>query len=146
MISKSSVFSWMTVADWVLIVILVSASFMGIYGLYFWDQWFLSGESEFYAFVNVGNDTVETIRLDENDEYHQIYIAFSDDNVATLEIYQGKIRVRDDSNHICPLEYCMNVGWIERPGQVIVCVPNKMVITIKNLGNGEYQDLDAVIY
>jgi hypothetical protein len=55
---------------------------------------------------------------------------------AVLEIEDGKIRVLPMPRETCPLQICSSVGWIEKPGQAIVCLPNRMIITI----SGEAED------
>jgi len=57
-----------------------------------------------------------------------------------LEVNEGKIRVLKST---CPNKLCVNLGYIEFPGQKIVCIPNKTVIEIPAQGNLK---LDAVIY
>ncbi len=44
-----------------------------------------------------------------------------------VEINQGKVHVLSSpcENHIC-----MNTGWISNPGQIIVCLPNEVVIRL----------------
>lgn len=46
---------------------------------------------------------------------------------TTVEIKQGKVHVLSSpcENHIC-----MNTGWISNPGQIIVCLPNEVVIRL----------------
>jgi hypothetical protein len=49
---------------------------------------------------------------------------------TTVEIKQGNVHVLSSpcENHIC-----MNTGWISNPGQIIVCLPNEVVVRlIKN--------------
>ena len=31
----------------------------------------------------------------------------------------------------CPDKICMNMGWIASPGQVIVCLPNRVVVSLE---------------
>lgn len=45
-----------------------------------------------------------------------------------LEIKDEAVRVKKSD---CPRKICVNRGWIKSPGQVIVCVPNKILIEIK---------------
>jgi hypothetical protein len=45
-----------------------------------------------------------------------------------LEIKDERVRVKKSD---CPRQICVSRGWIKRPGQVIVCVPNKILIEIK---------------
>jgi thiamine biosynthesis lipoprotein len=50
---------------------------------------------------------------------------------AIVKIKNGRVRVLPLPKEICPTGRCWNTGWIENPGETIVCVPNKMVISIK---------------
>lgn len=51
---------------------------------------------------------------------------------ATVLIEDGKVRVvkPDIPNHTCPKGICYAMGWIEKPGESIVCLPNKLILTI----------------
>ena len=44
----------------------------------------------------------------------------------------------------CLHQICVQQGWISTPAQTIVCVPNKILVEIKN--NSGVQGLDAVSY
>jgi hypothetical protein len=58
-----------------------------------------------------------------------------------LEISAGRIRIVDSD---CPRQICAHAGWISRPNQTIVCVPNKILVEIKGVaGSG---GVDAVSY
>jgi len=56
-----------------------------------------------------------------------------------VEVKNGQIRVASSD---CPKRICVNTGWIRTPGQVIVCVPNKVLIQINT---GASPLLDAVV-
>jgi len=43
----------------------------------------------------------------------------------------GKVRV---AQSCCPLELCVEMGEIERPGQILVCVPNEVTVRITGRG------------
>jgi len=58
-----------------------------------------------------------------------------------LEIKNNKIRVKESS---CTEDVCIQTGWIEKPGDSIVCVPNRVVVRIS--GGERKEDLDAVTY
>lgn len=49
----------------------------------------------------------------------------------SLEVRDGRVRVLEST---CPHQVCVKTGWIDRPGQVIVCVPARMVITVGRSG------------
>jgi hypothetical protein len=46
-----------------------------------------------------------------------------------VEIDDGKVRMVDSA---CPDKLCVRSGWISRPGESIVCLPNRVVIEIKS--------------
>lgn len=56
----------------------------------------------------------------------------------TLKIQEGKARVVHAD---CPDQLCVNQKSISRDGESIICLPNKVVITIEG---GKNRELDAV--
>ncbi|MBN2026770.1 MAG: NusG domain II-containing protein [Actinobacteria bacterium] len=46
---------------------------------------------------------------------------------SCLEISGGRVRMIDSA---CPDKLCVRSGWISRPGEIIVCLPNRVVIEI----------------
>lgn len=42
----------------------------------------------------------------------------------------------------CPDLVCVNTGWISKPGQIAVCLPNRILIKI----SGESSEVDVVIH
>lgn len=56
-----------------------------------------------------------------------------------IEIGDGKVRVIEAD---CPDKLDVKQGYIERPGEVIVCLPNKLVIEIK--GENKDNDIDYI--
>jgi hypothetical protein len=61
----------------------------------------------------------------------------SGDSVIIVE--DGAVRVGDS---ICPHHICMNMGRLRYPGEVAVCVPNRLVITVR--GKSGQQGFDGV--
>jgi hypothetical protein len=62
-------------------------------------------------------------------------------NSVEIEVKDGRVRVAKSD---CPHQICSHTGWISSPAQTIVCVPNKVLVEIKNDGNS--QEFDAVSY
>ncbi|MDD2335682.1 MAG: NusG domain II-containing protein [Geobacteraceae bacterium] len=48
---------------------------------------------------------------------------------ATVEVENKSIRMSDAP---CPDRICVGRGWIEQPGESIVCIPNEINIYIEN--------------
>lgn len=57
----------------------------------------------------------------------------------TVEVVPGKGVHVSDSN--CPAKICVHTGWAHKPGEKIVCLPNKLLVEVE----GEGQEYDAVI-
>lgn len=58
-----------------------------------------------------------------------------------VEIDGSRVRVADAD---CPDRICAHAGWIERPGQIIACVPHGLTITIEREGEEAPDGPDAV--
>lgn len=50
-----------------------------------------------------------------------------------VEISGGKVHMVDSA---CPDKLCVRSGWISRPKESIVCLPNRVVIEIKSVEGG----------
>lgn len=44
-----------------------------------------------------------------------------------VEIQGKKVRIKKSS---CPNQICVKTGWISKPGDTIICLPNKIIIKI----------------
>jgi hypothetical protein len=50
--------------------------------------------------------------------------------ISKIEVYNGRVRMKE-APPADPLKICEKTGWIEQPGPMIVCVPNKVAIWIE---------------
>ena len=55
----------------------------------------------------------------------------------TVAVSGGRVRVTDAD---CPDKLCVRQGWISYDGESIVCLPHRLVVTVR----GTEGDLDAV--
>ncbi|MGE5574203.1 MAG: NusG domain II-containing protein [Bacteroidota bacterium] len=55
----------------------------------------------------------------------------------------GRARVSDSD---CPDKVCVRTGWIERPGEAIVCLPNRVVVKIQGGPRDTGPTLDGIAY
>jgi hypothetical protein len=51
---------------------------------------------------------------------------------SQVEISGGRVRMVDSA---CPDKLCVRTGWISKPGESIICLPNRVVLEITS-GNG----------
>ena len=52
-----------------------------------------------------------------------------------FELKDGKVRMKDSA---CPNKLCVKMGWISQEGQMICCIPNRVVLKI--IGEKEIYD------
>lgn len=114
--------------DIILILILFSLSVAG-----FIFQKEIAQEGRFYL-IEVEGKTLYRLPL-------------SSDTLITLETRTDDISIRTKSGRVCvsesscPLKICVKTGWIKRPGEAIICVPNRMVVRIKG---EKRKNIDAI--
>lgn len=115
-------------ADFILIIILISFSITG-----FVLQKRTVQEGKFYT-VEVNSKTLYRLSLHS-------------DTLITIKGKTGDIKIRVQSRRVsvlessCPLRICVKTGWIKRPGEAIICVPNNMVIRIEG---EKKEEVDAI--
>lgn len=78
------------------------------------------------AEISVNGATVTKVDLNNPPPNHLIDIS-GPLGTSVAEVKPGAIRMKFSP---CPDRYCMETGWINRPGQIIACVPNKIIIKI----------------
>lgn len=59
---------------------------------------------------------------------------------VNVEVAAAGVRI---SASTCPNQFCVRQGYVSRPGQMLVCVPNHVVIL---LAGQRQNDLDAITY
>ncbi len=88
--------------------------------------------------VIIQNDSViRRIDLDKVERNEKIKIPGKYNETAFVE--KGRIRFGHAG---CPDELCVKTGWLTRPGDMAVCIPNRAIIKIEGYAN----ELDGVAY
>ena len=127
--AEESVFSHLTGADKLLIVVLLVLS---IFSYAMVKDTFPPGS---YAVISVENREVARIRL--QDEFHR-YNLQSTIGPIVVERKDNRVRVTKVS---CPNKICRKMGWIDSSGGIIVCAPGKVLIRV---AGEETSDLDSL--
>ncbi len=68
------------------------------------------------------------------------FVVKSREGHLTVEIKNGKVRV---INSTCKDKLCIKEGWISRSGESIVCLPNRISISITGQND---QPVDSITY
>lgn len=99
-----------------------------------------SGYKEKYISIQINGEEYKKIIFDKNIIGKTIPIE-SEFGYNLLEIEDEKVRVIDAS---CPDKLDVHQGYISSPGELIVCLPNRLVIEIK--GPQEINEVDHISY
>lgn len=75
-----------------------------------------------YELKKVGNKKLQ-LELPENEH-------------STVEFKDGMVRVQEAD---CPDKVCVRTGWVSKPGEMIVCLPYRIIIKI----SGDKQNVDV---
>ena len=96
------------------------------------------------VFVEVDNKVVQRFMLREKTLPQEIPIPLPKGE-ARLEMKGGRVRMLAMKREICPKGICSQMGWIGRPGEMIICMPNRLVVRIEaSEGEVDELDIDAV--
>lgn len=116
--------------DWIIIGVTLLFLFLLLYFMH-------NGESASGAFARISadGDTVAVIALDTAADGK---LSYSEIPSAQFEIQNHQIRFIEAK---CPDKLCERTGWIGRPGEAAVCLPNRIVIQIE----GDRRDFDIVV-
>ncbi|HEY8463584.1 MAG TPA: NusG domain II-containing protein [Bacillota bacterium] len=49
---------------------------------------------------------------------------------AELEIKNRAVRIVEMPDELCPRKICSHSGWIRKPGEMLICVPNRLVVRL----------------
>ena len=65
-----------------------------------------------------------------------------DKGEAIFDVSRGKIRILPMDDKLCSRHICSKTGWIEKPWQMIVCLPNK--ISVRIIGRKKEGEVDLI--
>jgi hypothetical protein len=81
------------------------------------------------AVITQDNKVIKKIQLTENKRTYQFVIHSGDGDEDTVEVQKSRIRVKSAT---CPDQVCVLTGFIDQPGETIVCLPYHLVIEIQS--------------
>ena len=88
------------------------------------------------AVIEVNGRVVNRIVLGE-DAKKTTYKVKGRNGVSVIEVQGGKVHMLESA---CRDQICVGMGWVDRAGQAVVCLPNRVVIRITGSRNGSKVD------
>ncbi|MFB0505426.1 MAG: NusG domain II-containing protein [Thermodesulfobacteriota bacterium] len=133
-------FSSFTKGDKILILTLIGLTF----SIFFLQRAPRTDSGQRRVFVEVDNRVVQRLQLSGKTASREISIPLPEGE-AQLEMEGGRVRMLPMNKGICPKSICSQMGWIGSLGEMIICVPNKLVVRIEaSKGEVDKLDMDAV--
>ncbi len=99
-------------------------------------SFYQSNADEKIAIVSQNNVVLDRIELNKISERY--VINYYGEYPGIIEVNNGKIRFLKAD---CPDQVCVNTGWIDKPGQIAVCLPAGVIIKIE----GVQTDIDIIV-
>jgi len=96
-----------------------------------------NGNTDLVAVIKHNDNIVRTINLSKVQEPERIEII--GEYSETVLVEKGRIRFEEAD---CPDLVCVKTGWLTKPGDTAVCLPNRVIIKIE----GQNDEIDGVIY
>ncbi|MGF7056505.1 NusG domain II-containing protein [Brassicibacter mesophilus] len=127
----------MTKWDKFLIVFILIASLLGLY----YVKVYVSDSGSKYISIQVDGDEYKKISFGDNMEGKTIDIN-TEFGYNKLEIGKDRVRIIEAD---CPDKLDVKQGWISNPGEIIVCLPNRLIIEIKSDLKTD-DDIDYISY
>lgn len=93
--------------------------------------------------IKVYGNIVEKLLLTE--EAANTYSFEFGENTGFIEVKDGAVRMLEMDKAICPEEICSKTGWIKEEYETIVCMPNGIIVNIKNNTNNQENAIDIDI-
>ncbi|MGF0040346.1 NusG domain II-containing protein [Peptoniphilaceae bacterium SGI.131] len=126
-----------TKADKILIVVLFSLSVF--FAFYITKSH--TNAAKRYISIQVNGEEIKTVDFVES-EIGKTYEIKTKFGRNVIEIGDERVRVIEAS---CPDQIDVKQGWISQTGELIVCLPNRLIIEIKNKDEGQ-DVIDNVAY
>lgn len=89
-----------------------------------------------YVEISVKGDLYKKIPFNSNTE--ETIDLKTDLGENVIKISKGFVQILEAD---CPDKVCVKDGSISKPGQSLVCLPNKVVVEIKGIKNAETDDV-----
>lgn len=101
-----------------------------------------NSQGEKYVVIYVNRELYKKISLMDNnlDKTFKIETEFG---YNIVQIKNGGVNIIDAD---CPDKYCVTDGFIDQPGQMLVCLPHRLVIEIKGTSNNDELVPDEISY
>ncbi|NPV91344.1 MAG: NusG domain II-containing protein [Firmicutes bacterium] len=111
--------------DLLLIAVIVIGAVLASTGFYIYKNF--NKSDHLMAEIIQNNKVIERIDLNEVKESRLITVSGNYQNHIRVE--PGRISFETSD---CPDKICVQTGWLEKYGDIAICMPNRVIVTIEN--------------
>ncbi|MBI5207975.1 MAG: NusG domain II-containing protein [Candidatus Firestonebacteria bacterium] len=115
--------------------IFFTASMSFVFIIFILTKLFWTDISPEFVNIEIDGNPYKTLNIDKNSIVELKGIT----GIIRIEIKNKKVRI---INSTCPNQICVKTGWIEKTGDILICLPNKLVVKI----SGIKEEIDAKSY
>lgn len=128
--------------DKLLFIVVIAILLVSTIGIYTYKLAFKDNDK--IAVIKEDGKVVKTINLSKLKETEKFDIK-NGEHINTIVAENNKICIIDAD---CPDKVCIKTGWISDAGESIVCLPNKLIISIEGgeTTNKTQSDIDGSAY
>lgn len=80
------------------------------------------------AVIKQDDNVIKRINLKQVKKKEKFKVNYKDDYYNIIEVEPNRIRFVEAN---CPDKLCVKSDWISKPGQIVVCLPHRLVIEIE---------------
>lgn len=114
----------------ILFIVLLAVSVFGI------THRKIENNGKLYAVIKVDGKEIARYEMGVKKEIHHIDSKYGHNEI---EIYDNSVKISESN---CRDKICIHMGSINRQGQSIICLPNRLIVTIE----GEENEVDVVLH
>lgn len=125
--------------DKIIFIVILVVITLGFSGTFIYKNYMKSSDK--IAVIKQDGNVLKRINLTKLTNSTEMTIKTKDGHFNKIVIEKDKIRILDAD---CPDKVCVKTGTISQPGDSIVCLPHKLIVTIE--GNKTHSEVDATAY
>ncbi|MGK4060093.1 NusG domain II-containing protein [Loigolactobacillus coryniformis] len=133
--------------DYIIILILLIVSFipLAIFGYSQKQQMAAAADNNtkpiIYAEISIDKKVIKKIKLSKKTPHKLFTLHPHSGEYNIIEVDGTRIRDKEDNT---PDQIAVNTGWISKPGQQSICLPHRLIITIKSSNKSATPDNSLV--
>lgn len=125
--------------DKIIFIVILIITVLGFSGNFIYKNYMKSSDK--IALIKQDGKVIDKVNLTKFTGTKELTVKTKDGHFNKIIIEKDKIRITDAD---CPDRVCVKTGPIAQPGDTVVCLPHKLIVTIE--GNKTKSEVDATAY